>query len=54
MEDLLAVDFLGMSVLHVLVCNTQVTANQIQSFTKIQRKLISSQNILGETPMDLF
>lgn len=51
---LLAVDFLGMTALHVLVCNTQVTALQIETFTKIQPALKYAQNILGQSPFELF
>ena len=47
-------DDFGMTALHVLVCNTRVTADQIQAIQKLQPGMNHIRNILGQTPLDLY
>ncbi len=58
-KNIYAVDRLGLSALHVLVCNPQVTADQIKALVEIDGcystlSPLVSKTVHGMTPTDLF
>lgn len=53
-EVLLAKDTMGMSALHILVCNPAATADLIEKVMHLDPAMATMSNMYGVTPIDLF